>query len=355
MKKKILSLMPAVVLAVSLAVPALAVTPMEVETDDRITAISGILAGDDIPVVADYDNDGTNDFTYTIPGVIETNTYKMAPQFDYPMGLAGKDVTVLTIKAGTKINLEGAFGFRFEVLQYKDGLLQSLPLGVIPDYDNITKSDLSKAKRVDAGNGQWYEVLTEGAFVSFVQEGYYAFEVTPFVPQLYVTDSKAENFGHEKTENRYKYGGLILRVIAEPVLEHGPGPAIVTGSEVPGTDATPAESGANDGFSLDSFKNLVASMEAERRDKKLYDVRIRALNSQLIDLNARKKPLDEYGIGTALKDLRVVLSKVELNDLAVYASPGSEQTTDSVEIARTHMRFQAILRNLERAMETYGA
>jgi len=337
MKRKILCLLLVVILAVSISVPAFAVTPVEVQTDDKITAISAdISEGETIPVVADYNNDGTNDFTYAIPGVIETGTYKMASQFDYPMGLAGKDVTVLTIKAGTKISLEGAFGFRFEVLQYKDGLLQSLPLGTITDYDHIIKLDLGPIKQVDAGNGQWYEILTESAYISFVEPGYYAFEIMPFVSELFVTDPKAENFGHEIVENRYRFGGLIIRVV-------------------------PADAGgpiASDVFTVDSFRSYVESMEFARKHGRLDDSTIRELNRQLIELNSRRELSNEPGIAAALRELNLVLSKVQLNDLAVHRAPSVDyeymQETDTAVIAGTHVRVSALQRNLDRAMVRYG-
>lgn len=212
MKKRILSMALAVLFVVSMAVPAFAA-----ETKD-------------VKIKVDYDKDGKTDFTWTVPKVYKTekmvmaelsrqinpNTSKEEQAINSKLykGIAGKEVKVYTIKAGTKISLEGSYGFFSAILVKKDGKLEEDKSAV--DWDKIRKYDTSHIKKVDFGDGYWYGLNQKGDYYSFIKEGYYLFEIYPFTSYRVYTDPESPNLGGDKYGNLLRKGYAVLHVVKNP-------------------------------------------------------------------------------------------------------------------------------------------
>jgi hypothetical protein len=207
MKKQSISLALAVILVVSMFVPAFAADKTAVETKSY-------------KISSDYNGDKQADFSWTLPGVTSVekmtmgNEKELATENPNLKPLVDKQVNVFTIKAGTKIDITGAFGVPNNILEYKNGKLcyKHFDENVKLDWNKIRKVEY-KEERVDLPRGAWYTKAGKDSYISFLQEGYYIISMSPLVSQCYETDAKSADFLKAKPETAYKYGYAVIHVV----------------------------------------------------------------------------------------------------------------------------------------------
>jgi hypothetical protein len=204
--KHFLSLVLAALMVLSMSIPALAAE------------------GASVTISSDYDGDGTTDFSWTLPGVVKTETMQMADdptKGSYPTeqnvttfkALAGKEVTVYTISLDTKISIEGAQIRYFDQMLVNSGKLYRKEF---ESLDAVRKQEIpSEVKTaIPNGNGHTWTSPGTGSYIQFLKTGYYAFTQHPYHPTIRDVNLSTGAWGDKHYENYYKYSTVILHVVS---------------------------------------------------------------------------------------------------------------------------------------------
>lgn len=227
MKKRIISMALALILVVSMGIPAFAAETKNVK------------------ITADYDGDGQADFSYIIPNVTKTEKYKTADKSDtskwvaFPNGwaFAGSEVTVHTIDVGTKIDMGGMYGWGVCRLQLNNGKLEA-PDDSSVNYDKIITitekgAVTKKSVRLNGGRTFTYNDYPPESYATFNEAGYYAFILYPFYSSYSEVGSQIAGLKFEGGNGyggNYKYGSVVLHVVKPSDNNGSAGSSKETGS-----------------------------------------------------------------------------------------------------------------------------
>ena len=165
--RRIFILALAVVMVLSMSVPALAATNIRITHGTR--------------------GDGTTPFSFVIPGVISTDRMTAAPAAQWVLpgeptiaNIGGQTVDVYTVPVGTRINLQGGGGFHTRVVHYQNGQLGSFGIVSEPWVNgggiatwNLSVGNFYPSPRA----GYRYAPHTSQAFIQFDAESFYLFSL----------------------------------------------------------------------------------------------------------------------------------------------------------------------------------
>ncbi len=174
-----------------------------------------------VAINADYNGDGTADYSWILPGVVKTEIMTLSADLTATRNnasqtlktilasLAGKEVTVYTVSIDTVINEAGSKYQGIESLTVKDGLLTLTNAGENSYFTRVRNG----THQVAISGGGYWDAANDGGYIKLIEEGYYVYSQHPWNTKL--ADLVSGKPGSVKNENYFAYSTAILHVVSK--------------------------------------------------------------------------------------------------------------------------------------------